>query len=279
MLKKLLLTSLTILLMLLVVLPCVIFDGGLAKADEIDVEAYDATISYETCLMQNGSFYKAYALTFGEEIAYTTKADGTLEINASVKKGYDDLKAEVKSRLGALDLEVSMDDKGNVTILEYYEGGYTDMYLDYGYTGYDYQESDSETETGFLFTTYIDTDETLFSDKYKSTTFGWMLVRLANVAEKVVDSTKILRQYVMTTKYLNSYDTDADVVQLNENSGTKSFCFYVTPDNLNRTYTIKNRSINLAVWYVLGIAVAGIVAIATVIAIGTANNTEETIYG
>ncbi len=244
----------------------------------VDPAAYDATISYTTCLAPNGSFYKAYTLEFGEGVATVADADGNTAVKANIKAAYDALKAEVKSMLGKLDMEVSIDDNGDITILEYYEDGYTEMYLEYGYTGYDYHASDSEVERGFLFTTYVDTDETLFADKYNSTTFGWMLVRLASIASLEVASDSILRQYVMSTKYRKTYTTDADYVEDDEYNGIVSYYFYVTPDNINRTYTIKNRSTNLAVWYVMALAIAGAIAIVTVVATRKKSK-EEIIYG
>ncbi len=246
---------------------------------EVKLDDYDATISYETCLMQNGSFYKAYVLEFSEGIATITLEDGSSAVKESITKGYDSLKDEVKTRLGALDLTVTCDDNGTITVLEYYEDGYTQMYLDYGRTGYDYTESTGETESGFLFTTYIDTDKTMFSDDYQNSSFGWILVRLASIAKLEVAETRILRQYIFGSKYLNSYETDAEVTEYDEYNRVVRHCFYVTPDNLNRTYTIKNRSINLAVWYVMAIGTAGVIAIVTVIAIGKKKNTEEIIYG
>ncbi len=264
----------SVILILLLIVPFIL--GNTSGTEKSIVDNYDATISYETCLLANGSFYKSYNLSFKDNLVYTENEDGTIIVDNRLVTLTNLLKEELKAY--RISFEVNTDDKGNISILEYYEDGYTEMYIDYGYTGYDYFGGESEVEDGFLFTTYIDSDKTIFADENEDLAIRVFVNKLESIASNFVAQDKILKAYIVGTKYLNTYTTDADVEYLDQNRGVVYYYFYVEPDNINRTYTIKNRSINLPVWYVMAIAAGGIVAVITFIAIGRAKK-KEIIYG
>ncbi len=263
-------------LILLLVLPFCLGSSNGSKDIEDD---YDVVITYAECLYANGVVQNIYSISFKEGIASTKTEDGSYVIKDSIKKEVETLKNIVKP-YSHLPFEVKLAENGDIAILETYENGYTERNIKYDMTGYDYNAGDGKTEYGFLFTTYIDEDTTVFAEENKDLAIVKILINpLISIAEKyATNKYSILKVYVRGTKYLNSYTTNADKEELDEAGSVKYYYFYVEPNNLGRTYRIENRSVNLPVWYTLAIATGGIVAIATIIAIKTAKK-KEIIYG
>lgn len=241
---------------------------ALAAQAAIESRNYTAEICHNDLLLAGGDTLRN--ITFWVDANKLTSG-----LTAAEKTARENL---IKEKLDAVNdlfkdnYEVDYDNNFIEVTLEYYES-YTDMYIAYGYDGYDTGDGKNDTDTGFFFNTYTSKRDTVFA-RLNPDSLLTEAIELMEAIEGVGED-GITYIYNYGTKYGKGLiNSDADNIYLNRQLKIYIHSYVMNKDNLGRTVTLTQTAPNAVTWYSLTIGLTAIFA-GVFIAIAVIDNKKK----
>jgi len=236
-----------------------------------DLGDYQASLTYYSCTMN----------TAGVCFAFEVILDSDFLLKSSTVEGnvlkYPDILAEFEKLFQSIGYKTELNNNGELLAYLYFDS-MTDYYVASGRNGYELPDPSENKKSGFLFTEYYSTSETVFAAVDSGE--GIVSRIFDGIVALGADKDKILLKYVYGTPY-KTISTDADEKKYDYNQGIYLHSFNMNLSNKDREIHLTNRSPNAWGFYLLAV-IAAVIVIAvplTVCIVKLKKKKEEQISG